>query len=396
MSNFYVYQNEQQTGPFTEDQLREMLAAGQVAPENHVWKEGTPDWVPLSTLELSKPKLRMQPIHPSAGAPPVQAELAATEVTPPAARPVRTGPLPASAPLGFFDRFRNSWKLMGASFQVLKANKSMLLLPLISSASAILVIATFLTPVVLYCVGHPELLKHGSEHGNTPIAFHPLYLAYLFIFYFCNYTVIIFFNCALVAGASAHMQGSPISLGESLKAAASRLPAILGWAAISATVGLILHLIESAARDKKMEFVAKMITGFLGAAWTIVTFLVLPALIVERIGPVAALKSSISMIKKTWGEQLIGNAGFGIAFSILCLPGFGLMIAAIVLGIMTQSLVIGALLMCGGILYLVLIALAQSAMTVIYQTALYFYARDGVAPDGFGEATLAGAFATKG
>lgn len=38
------------SGPFSEEQLRAMLAAGEIAAEHHAWAEGMADWTPLGTL----------------------------------------------------------------------------------------------------------------------------------------------------------------------------------------------------------------------------------------------------------------------------------------------------------------------------------------------------------
>lgn len=122
-------------------------------------------------------------------------------------------------------------------------------------------------------------------------------------------------------------------------------------------------------------------------AWTIVSFLVVPILVVENKGPIAALKDSTALLKKTWGEQLASNFSFGMIFLLLAVPAVGL----IVLGIFLKSA--AALIVCIGlaVIYLIVLALVQSALQAIFQTALYLYARDGQVPAGFHAEVLEGA-----
>ena len=54
-----------------------------------------------------------------------------------------------------------------------------------------------------------------------------------------------------------------------------------------------------------------------GMAWNIITFLVVPVLVVEGVGPIGAIKRSAGLLKKTWGEQVIGSAGIGLVFGLL-------------------------------------------------------------------------------
>jgi len=139
---------------------------------------------------------------------------------------------------------------------------------------------------------------------------------------------------------------------------------------LAATVGLVLRMIE-----ERSNLVGKIVAGLLGMAWSLTSFLVVPILVIENEGPVSALQRSAAMLKKTWGEQIIGNFSFGLIFLLLALPG----VLFLVLGITAQS----APVIVVAVLYFIGIALAQSALQGIFQAALYLYMRDGEAPDGF-------------
>lgn len=208
------------------------------------------------------------------------------------------------------------------------------------------------------------------------------YYGTLFVFYVCNYFIVVFFNAAIVACAVIRLGGGNPTIADGLRAAASRLPVIAGWALVSATVGLVLRVIED-----RSEKIGQIVAGLLGMAWTITSFLVVPILVVENKNPIAALKDSAVLLKKTWGEQLVSNFSFGMIFLLLAIPVFGLMILGFFLG---SGVALAA---CVGlaVIYLIVLALVQSALQAIFQTALYVYARDGQVPEGFHAEVLEGA-----
>src|SRR5262249_40397015 len=111
-----------------------------------------------------------------------------------------------------------------------------------------------------------------------------------FAFYFCCYFVIIFCNSALVACALMRFNGQEPRLADGFKMACARLPQILAWTLVSATVGILLQLVESLHED-----VGYYVSLVLGAAWSIMTFFVVPVLVVEKTGPFAAVGRSVSL-----------------------------------------------------------------------------------------------------
>ena len=131
--------------------------------------------------------------------------------------------------------------------------------------------------------------------------------------------------------------------------------------------------------------------SLLGMAWTVVSYLVVPVLVVEKKGPIDALKESTALLRRTWGEQLIGHFSFGFVFFVLSLPAF----VIIVLGILTANAAVIMLCIGGAVLYLILIALIEAALQSIFQAAVYLYARDGQEPEGFSSGLLAEAMGQK-
>lgn len=278
----------------------------------------------------------------------------------------------------FFGNISRTWELMRQSWQVLKSDKEMLLFPLISGVCCLIVIASFATPLVLTDSYLPP--DTTAEEGQTVSTRQQvIYYGVLFLFYLCNYFVIIFFNSAIAGCASMRMNGEDPTIADGFSIASSRLPAILGWSVISATVGLILRIIED-----KNEKIGAIVATLVGGVWTLMSFLVLPILVVENVGPIKALKKSASLFKNTWGAQIGANFSFGLIFFLLALPGIGI----IALGVLSHMPALMAVCIIIAILYLVVLSLIQSTLSVIFQTALYYYADSGSAPDGFDAALL--------
>src|SRR5262249_58757603 len=135
----------------------------------------------------------------------------------------------------------------------------------------------------------------------------PCLYAVGFAYYFCTSFVIVFFNAALIGCALLKFAGQPATLGDGLRAAGSRLPQIAAWALVSATVGVILKAIENANQKA-----GEIISAVLGTAWSILTFFVVPVLVVEKVGPFQAVARSVSILRKAWGEALFGGIGLGL------------------------------------------------------------------------------------
>jgi len=278
-----------------------------------------------------------------------------------------------------FERISNGIELARQSWQVLKQDKELLVFPLLSGLASILVLASFAVP--LWMTGYAGQVLDEGQAPQDPLAY-----VILFAFYFVNYFVILFFNSALVACAIIRLRGGDPTVADGLSAASARLPQILAWAAVSATVGLILKLIES-----RSERVGQIASGLLGAAWSIATFFVVPVLVVERVGPIDAVKRSFAILRKTWGESIVGNFGIGLvvfAATLLALiPG--------VIGFLTGSLVGAAVGICLSAILLVLISLISAALHTIILAALYLFAADGQAPSQFDSRLLQQAYRTK-
>ena len=207
-----------------------------------------------------------------------------------------------------------------------------------------------------------------------------------------QYIVIFFFNTALVGAAMIRLDGGDPTVADGLRIARGKMLPIIGYAAIAATVGMILR-----AMEERAGFIGRIVVGMIGVAWTLATFMVVPVLVEQDVGPIDAVKESALLLKKTWGENLIGNGGIGVAFGLITfaviLVGGGLTaISASNNNMLPMTITLGAL----TVVAVLGVALVQSALAGIYSAALYRYATDGQAPSGFDGEVLQQAFRLKG
>ncbi|MSR60454.1 MAG: hypothetical protein EXS05_22905 [Planctomycetaceae bacterium] len=282
-----------------------------------------------------------------------------------------------------FERISNGWELAKQSLGVLRSDKELLVFPLISGVSCLLVLASFVLP--LWNSPYANVLLNDHEVPNDPLAY-----ALLFAFYAVNYFVVVFFNSALVSCALLRFRGGDPTIGDGLSAAVKALPQILAWSLVSATVGTILKAIES-----RSEKVGQFAAGLLGLAWSIGTFFVVPVLVEERVGPIDAVKRSMAVLRKNWGESIAANFGIGlITFLMVIVLGVAPMVAA-GFAFVNDQFVLGGILAGCAVMGMILTSLISSALNSIVLAALYQFAVEGKAPPQFDQSLLESAFVRK-
>ena len=279
-----------------------------------------------------------------------------------------------------FERFTRSLDLVRASASVLAKDTQLLVFPLCSGVAFLMVAACFLLP--LFGLGGFDALDKG-EVGRGPV------YGFAFAFYVVQYIVIFYFNTALVGATMIRLDGGVPTIGDGLRVANSRFGSILGYAVIAATVGMVLRLIQ-----ERVGFVGKWIAGLLGAGWTVATTLVVPVLVARDVGPVEAVRDSARLLAHTWGENIIGNVGMGMVFTVvhlaLGLGGAGLIAGAVYL----HSMLLVAVLAAALVVLILGSVLVHAALSGIYSAALYRYAVHGESA-GFASEALLRAFRSK-
>jgi hypothetical protein len=275
-------------------------------------------------------------------------------------------------------RIRHSWELFKTSWGVLRSDKTLAAIPAISAVFSLVALAVF--GGLFYALG----LDTGSgKEGSEAIDAMGYVIAAIAYVAFAFVTV--YFQSALVAGANERLEGGDATVGKAIGAASGKLHRILPWAMVTATVSFILSQLE------RQGWVGQLVANLLGMAWSVLTFLTIPIIMLEDVGPVAALKRSGTLFKQTWGENLVAQAGFGLFGFIAVLPA----IAVAALGIATGNGVVIGLAVGVAIAWIAVVMVVLAALSGIYRTALYRYAVDDRAPQAFSGTDLSGAFAPK-
>ena len=173
------------------------------------------------------------------------------------------------------------------------------------------------------------------------------------------------------------LRGGDPTVKGGYKIAALRIMPILSWSLLPATVGLILNILSNNSK-KKGKGVGSIIASILGAAWNVLTFLVVPILAVEGLGPIQAVKRSWELLKRSWGEQISGTLSIGLVFGLIGLLGGLLLVGAgIDLSIMIESVILAILLGALLVLFIMVLSLLSSTLSGIFSVAVYAYAADG-------------------
>lgn len=294
------------------------------------------------------------------------------------------GVTPTSAPLPpkKMGRWRASYLLTIEGLELLKKDKQVLLFPILSGLASFGII-------LLFCVlGFLFGGFGGAEEGvadNTGIGYGIALLLYLGLAF-----VATFFQAGLTAIVDARINGRSMSFQEGVGVASAHAEKIFIWSVIAATVGVILGFISS-----RSKWLGKLVSFFLSAAWGIITFFIVPALILEEESLPNAIKSSANTFKKTWGETLIMNFSAGLFLGLVAFLGILftglLMTLAIVFLAKSAAIAIFFLLLFLLILFLVGISVVSSAINSIFRVVLYEYAKSGHIADTFAPELILGA-----
>ncbi len=282
-------------------------------------------------------------------------------------------------------RFNTSLALAKASWAVLKQDKQLAVIPVVSF------FATIVTAAVFGGVGYLTLAQGtaakatgrtitdsaaGTSLAPTPFTYVVGAVGYLVITF-----VVTFFAAALVSGAYERLTGGEPTLASSFSSAGKRLPQIFLWSMLSGTVGLVLTMVE-----ERLGFLGALLVRGLDLAWKVVTFLAVPVIVAEGTGPIDSLKRSAKLFKQTWGENLIGQSGLGIIGFVAVLPG--LLVGG---AIATLVPVLGIAII---VAWIIVTSTIMAALNGIFRTALYLFAA-GRPVAWFDQSTMANAYRPK-
>lgn len=270
--------------------------------------------------------------------------------------------------------------LMKTSWRVLMQDRELMLFPILSGVTVILVAALF--AALAYSVGTFDRLSDASQAGGQA-SFTGADIVLGVALAFLVTAITVFFNAALIAAALERLGGGDPTVGSGLRAASGNIPAILGWAAISATIGLLLQLARGQAREGAGAMLMRIAIAMVGGIWAYMTFFVVPVMVAERLGAVAAIKRSGALFRQTWGQQAGASFGFGLIYL-----GAVLVTMAVAIPLMMVYPLLGII--AGAAVFAVTFG-AVAAMEGIFKAALYRFT-SGEHSAAFDDATLRSAY----
>jgi hypothetical protein len=281
-------------------------------------------------------------------------------------------------------KFSRSWQLVMQSFAILRSDKQLMLFPVLSAVSCFILTAIIATGgAFLVLPARAAALAAGEQfHPNQS----PLFMIGMFTLYVVNYFVIVFFNVALVGVANSRLMGGTWTFRDGLDLAWERKFTIFQWALVAATVGVILRTLE-----ERLGLIGRIIMRFVGIAWALACYFVVPVLAFEDLTPIEAVKRSSKLFRDTWGEKVMGGFSLSLVSMVLMLPGIGLVIVATFLAGVT-GLLVGLAVM---FIYFLLLSVFMSAVGGIFNAALYRYACFKQVAPAFSQDLIASAWAPK-
>ena len=262
-------------------------------------------------------------------------------------------------------RIKRGWELTKKSWGVLRGHPALIRFPLYGGVLT-LVMAVIVIGPGLY------LIEDGELAPGAPL---------VVIGFFLLAIIGTYFSVGLAAAADRIFRGEEASVGDGLAVARANFGAVVGWALLSATVGLLFSLLEN------QGVIGQIIGRLLNVAWSLVTFLAVPVIAIEGLGPIATLKRSGSLFRERWGQQITGNLAIGGLVGLLgILPAVLLIVAGVL--VWASSGFLGALLVIVGVILFAISALLSSALSGIFGVALYRYAGEGATVGPFTSAEL--------
>jgi hypothetical protein len=248
--------------------------------------------------------------------------------------------------------------ILQASLQLFRQDRQMIWLPVMATATALIAFGIVTGPLVLVLgyTGYALILAIACGSVVATAA-----------------TVI--FNVALVFAANDRIEGRTPTIASSMAQAWGRRGVIFEWALLSAVVGAAIRLLE-----QRLGLVGRILGFAGGLAWIVATYMVIPVLAFENLGPIDAVKRSSSILKARFGTVTRSGLRFGAIFaglSIAALLVLGLGFALIV----GRAYIVGVPVAIAGFGALVGVGMYAQAAGMYMRTLLYRFATEQPIPD---------------
>jgi len=258
-----------------------------------------------------------------------------------------------------FDRMRRGWELTKKAWSVVRSHPGLARLPIIGGLLAL---------AALIVLGGPGVALVATD---APVAKAVGVVLFVLAGYLASFAVI-YYNVILAAGADQALRGD-VDMASARALARERRGVIAKWAAVSAAISLLMSVL----RDRGGA-AGNIVAGIVGAIWSLVTFLVVPVLAFENIGPFDAIKRSANLFRERWGQQVTGNLVIGGISGLAVFVGIVLsVIGVVIVASGGVAIAFGVVLLLIGLVLAVGAAIFGGATRGVFGVALYRYVADG-------------------
>lgn len=170
-----------------------------------------------------------------------------------------------------------------------------------------------------------------------------------------------FLSAVLICAADDAASGRPVTVGGAVARAVRRWPAILAWALLGSLLAAAGALLD------RIPVVGYLLEQVFGVALGLLSYLVLPAMMIDGLGVLAALRQARGLVRSTGGRQVRWVAWLSVPVVAAALPAA----VALMLAAESDSHPITVLALSGAAVWLALVATVATSLSSVFRTLLY-------------------------
>lgn len=247
--------------------------------------------------------------------------------------------------------------LLRASFDLFRQDPQMIWLPLIAAAASFCAFAVVATPL---------FFALGADRVGVVFA--------LLVGGIAATTASLVFQVAVVFAATDRIEGRTPTVRGSIAKAWTRRSTIFKWAVLSAVVGVAVNALE-----RRFGALGVILRFTSALAWSVATFLVLPVLAFEDVGPIEAVKRSSSILKARFGTVARGGLRFGLLFIAWTFAAMAVLMIG--LALVPGNPFVGVPVAALGVLCVIGVVMFASVAGLYLRTILYRFATGQSVPN---------------
>lgn len=273
-----------------------------------------------------------------------------------------------------FENFKAGWRLGRATRKLIMKDKKLFVYPLISGGIGIALFVALLASF---------LVAVNTSVGVWIVA---LVAYYILVYFFSTYTIM-----AMLIAFRSYGKGKEISIREAFSQTRAYWKQILEWAIFEAIVTMIIRAIE-----QRFGGIAGAIIGVTaGLAMAAATFFAVPVILDKKVGPISAIRESVSFIFHNFGKTFGGMAYADLYIVALGLLGIAVMMAGA--GVSTVSGIAGIAVAAVGFVILVFSMLFGYVISNTVRLIIYDYmANQAELPEGWDRSLIEDAVKGRG